>query len=146
MTARETSLLLARAHPTKQAKPTHSQKIALPLHMASLYTTIIVALKKREPDSPLAGLSNNPLTDPRRESGDRIYQSIMHGGGEPFGAPFESGVSSLTTKIVQVLKQAGFFGFETMERLRLRNRRNKFTRHGAAPYLGEYGSPGRKRK
>ncbi len=84
------------------------------------------------------GSAATPVRGFRDESAERIYRSVMKGGGEPFGAPFENGVSSLTSRIVRLFKQAGFFGFETLERLRKRNRRNKFTKHGAAPYLGEY--------
>ena len=68
-----------------------------------------------------------------------IYRAMMRGGGAPFGAPFEVGLASLTTKVVKLLKQTGFFGFETMEHVRRRNLRNKFTLHGAAPYVGEHG-------
>jgi len=78
----------------------------------------------------------------RRDSDDAIYGSVMGAGGEPFGAPFEVGLQSLTTRLVKLLRQTGFFRFETLERLRPRHRRNKFTRHGAAPFVGDY--PGRK--
>ena len=79
----------------------------------------------------------------RRESEDVIYRAVMGSGGEPFGAPFEAGLSTLTQKLVKLVKQTGFFRFETLERLRRRNQRNKFTRHGAAPYVGDH--PDRRR-
>jgi hypothetical protein len=85
-----------------------------------------------------------PRPDPKRASADLIYDSVMRCGGEPFGAPFEAGLSSLTERIVKLFKLSGFFGFESMERLRAKNRRNKFTRHGAAPFLGEHGTGRRK--
>lgn len=81
--------------------------------------------------------TGSPLVSPRLSSNVRIYETMMRSGGEPFGAPFEVGVSSLTTKVVEFFRQAGFFGFETLERLMVRNRRNKFTRHGSAPFTGD---------
>jgi hypothetical protein len=87
--------------------------------------------------------SETPSRIFKDESADRIYRSLMRSGGEPFGAPFESGTPTLTERIVQLFKQAGFFGFETLERLRKRNRRNKFTRHGAAPFSGDLKPPRR---
>jgi len=77
----------------------------------------------------------------RRESDDVIYRAVMGTGGEPFGAPFEAGLTTLTQRLVKLIKQTGFFGFETLERLRPRHRRNKFTRHGAAPFVGDHGPP-----
>jgi hypothetical protein len=74
----------------------------------------------------------------RRECDDVIYRAVMRTGGEPFGAPFEVGLSSLTQRLVHALRQIGFFRFETLERLRPRHRRNKFTRHGAAPFVGDH--------
>lgn len=79
------------------------------------------------------------------ESAEGIYEAVMRSGGEPSGAPFEAGLSSLTQRVVKLLGQTGFFGFETLERLRRRNQRNKFTRHGAAPFTGEYGIARRRR-
>ncbi len=76
--------------------------------------------------------------DPRRQNHEVLYDAVMRGGGEPFGAPFEVGVSTLTERIVKLFKQFGFFSFESLEKLRAHNRRNKFTRHGAAPYVGDY--------
>jgi hypothetical protein len=73
----------------------------------------------------------------RRSSKDTIYESIMRGGGEPFGAPYEFGPSSLTAQIARKLKQRGFFTFETLERERPKPG-NKFTRYGSAPYKGQY--------
>jgi hypothetical protein len=87
------------------------------------------------------GANDAPPRSFKDESAERIFRSVMRSGGEPFGAPFESGVASLTERIVRLFKQAGFFGFETLERLRRRNRRNKFTRHAAAPYTGDYKKP-----
>lgn len=81
-----------------------------------------------------------------RKSSDLIYESVMRGGGEPFGAPFEVGTASLTEKIVKLLKLVGFFSFETMEKLGRRNLRNKFTRHGAAPFVGTYTRRSRKKR
>lgn len=74
----------------------------------------------------------------QRASRNLIHAVMMRGGGEPFGAPFEAGTPSLTEKAVQQFKQRSFFSFETLERLRLRRQRNKFTRHGAAPFRGPY--------
>ena len=67
-----------------------------------------------------------------------IYESIMRGGGEPFGAPFEFGTQSLTRKIVEFLKQRGFFNFETIEKIKPRQRQNKFTRYGTTTFRGSY--------
>jgi hypothetical protein len=92
-----------------------------------------VATKDLEPKS-----AKVPARHFKDASAERIYRSVMRTGGEPFFAPFDRGVSTLTERIVKLFKQLGFFGFETLERLRTRNRRNKFTRHGAAPYLGEH--------
>lgn len=90
----------------------------------------------------LAPSSSPAEKQPRKafkdESAERIYRSVMRTGGEPFGAPFENGTATLTERIVRLFKQAGFFGFETLERLRKKNRRNKFTRHGSAPFVGDY--------
>lgn len=74
----------------------------------------------------------------QRVSRTLIYGVMMRSGGEPFGAPFERGVPSLDEKVVKRFSQRSFFGFETLERLRRRTERNKFTRHGAAPYRGPY--------
>lgn len=90
------------------------------------------------PKQALKATADVVRADPKRHSHELIHESVMRGGGEPFLAPFENGTSTLTVKIVKLLKQSGFFGFETMEKLRTKNRRNKFTRHGAAPFVGEY--------
>ena len=74
----------------------------------------------------------------RKISRNLIYGVMMRGGGEPFGAPFEPGLQTLDERVVKKLHQRGFFRFETLERLRRRRERNKFTRHGAAPYRGPY--------
>jgi hypothetical protein len=73
-----------------------------------------------------------------RKSSDLIHESIMRGGGEPFMEPYEVSAQSLTEKIVRYFKQKGFFGFEYFERRRRRQRKNKFTRYGSAPYRGDY--------
>ena len=88
--------------------------------------------------NPLADVDDGLLKNYRRPSSELIYESMMRGGGEPFGPPFEAGVSSLTEKIVKLFKQHSFFSFETMEKPRRKARRNKFTRYGAAPYKGSY--------
>ena len=88
--------------------------------------------------NPLAAVDDGLLKNYRRPSNDLIYESIMRGGGEPFGPPFEAGVPSLTEKIVKLFKQRSFFGFETLEKPRRKARRNKFTRYGAAPYKGSH--------
>jgi hypothetical protein len=96
---------------------------------------------RKEPSgvtNPLAQVDDGLLGNYRRSSKDLIYETVMRGGGEPFGAPFEVGVSSLTDKVVRFFKQFGFFAFETLEKPRRRNRRNKFTRYGAAQYRGAY--------
>jgi hypothetical protein len=99
-------------------------------------------------------VSNNPLADIQdlsdaelhRDSKDLIYESIMRGGGEPFGAPFEFGTQSLTQRIVEFLKQRGFFSFETLEKIKPRNRQNKYTRYGATTFRGRYRVPAKKPK
>ncbi len=88
--------------------------------------------------NPLADVDDGLLKNYQRPSNDLIYESIMRGGGEPFGEPFPAGVSSLTEKIVKLFKQHSFFGFETLEKPRRRARRNKFTKYGAAPHRGGY--------
>lgn len=79
-----------------------------------------------------------------RTSQDRIYESVMRGGGEPFGAPYTAGVASLMERLVLKFKQRSFFAFETLERSHDEGslRANKFTRYGAAPFTGD---PTRKR-
>ena len=76
----------------------------------------------------------------RRSSRETIYESMMRGGGEPFGAPYEVGASSLTVQIVRKLKQRGFFTFETLEK-EIPKPGNKFTRYGSAPFKGNYRTP-----
>jgi hypothetical protein len=112
-----------------------SDAAGLPAPAPRCYTSTVPASKNltfREQ------LQRALAADSRRQSADVIYEVVMRAGGEPFGAPFEAGVASLTPKLAKLLKQTGFFGFETLERLGTRNRRNKFTRHGAAPYRGTY--------
>jgi hypothetical protein len=72
-----------------------------------------------------------------RKSSDLIYESIMRGGGEPFGEPYEVSAQTLTERIVRFFKQRGFFGFEFFERRRRRHK-NKFTRYGSAPFRGDH--------
>lgn len=88
--------------------------------------------------NPLAKVDDG--LDPRqhRPSADLIYESMMRGGGEPFGTPYEVGVSTLTEKIVRFFKQKGFFPFETFEPSRPKRRRNRFTRYGASRFHGAY--------
>ena len=77
----------------------------------------------------------------RQHSSDLIYETMMRGGGEPFGVPFSRGIASLTEKVVAVFRQRGFFAFETLEKLLPPNRRNKFTRQGASRFRGAYRRP-----
>ena len=94
--------------------------------------------KDAESKNPLAVNDLTLAASSKRQSSDRIRQAVMKSGGEPFLAPFEVGVSTLTEKIVKFFKQMSFFGFETLEHLKQNNRRNKFTRHGSAPFRGQY--------
>ena len=55
--------------------------------------------KLKASNNPLADIQDLSDSNIKRESGDLIYESIMRGGGEPFGAPFEFGTQSLTRKI-----------------------------------------------
>ncbi len=73
-----------------------------------------------------------------RKSSDLIYESIMRGGGEPFGEPYEVSAQTLTDRIVKFFRQKGFFGFEFFEKRRRRRYRNKFTKYGAAPFRGDH--------
>lgn len=88
--------------------------------------------------NPLADVDDGLLKNYQRPSAELIYEAMMRGGGEPFGAPFEAGVSSLTEKIVRFFKQKSFFNFETLETPRKARRQNKFTRYGAAPHRGPH--------
>ena len=72
-----------------------------------------------------------------RSSADLIYEVVMRGGGEPFGAPWELGPASLTDKRAKQLNQRGYSAFETLERPETLGR-NRFTRYGASRYLGRY--------
>jgi len=94
--------------------------------------------KLKASNNPLADIQDLSDSNIKRESGDLIYESIMRGGGEPFGAPFEFGTQSLTRKIVEFLKQRGFFNFETIEKMKPQQRQNKFTRYGATTFRGTY--------
>lgn len=105
---------------------------------------LLVAKKKGELSSsnnPLAEIDDGLRKGYQRKSTDLIYESVMRGGGEPFGAPFERGIHSLTDKIVRLFKQKSFFGFETLERPRKKNNQNKFTRYGASQFRGSYRKP-----
>ena len=96
-------------------------------------------LINKKKSTPKIAVEKQPTTQNSRfSSAKQIYRAMMRGGGVAFGAPFEIGLSSLTTKIVKFFKQIGFFGFETIEKTKPPNQRNKFTMHGAAPYMGEY--------
>jgi hypothetical protein len=86
--------------------------------------------------NPLAEIDDGLRRDYQRKSTDLIYEAVMRGGGEPFGAPFEAGVGSLTDRIVKLFRQKSFFGFETLDRPRRKNRGNRFTRYGASPFRG----------
>ena len=92
---------------------------------------------KRPPQLP----GGRPALIPEhlRASQDRIYEAMMRGGGEPFGAPYTAGVASLMERLVLKLKQRSFFAFETLERPSPSEglRANKFTRYGAAPFTGD---------
>lgn len=98
------------------------------------------AVTTTDPSSPLA----TPLALKRvahRTSHDRIYETVLRGGGEPFGKPFDLGLSTLTEKIVQVFNQKGFFAFESLDRpapqkAAQKRRRNIFTRYAAGRYRG----------
>ncbi|MBN1960016.1 MAG: hypothetical protein JW841_03655 [Deltaproteobacteria bacterium] len=94
------------------------------------------AIKKIVPKP--VGEKQNPAKISRFQSNNLIYRTMMRCGGAAFGAPFEIGLSSLTVKIVKFFRQLGFFGFETIEKTQPRNQRNKFTMHGAAPFVGDY--------
>lgn len=99
------------------------------------------AVSSTSASSPLVDPGRPDLNGPAgylRKSSDLIYESIMKGGGEPFGEPYEVSAQSLTDRIVRFFKQRGFFGFEFFERRRIRRRKNKFTRYGAAPFKGDY--------
>lgn len=101
-----------------------------------------VTKRRWSADNPLERVQEGRLQKHQRRSRDLIYESVMRGGGEPFGAPFALGIQSLTEKIVSLFRVKGFFGFESMERLRPRNRRNKFTRHGASRFRGPFRGQG----
>jgi hypothetical protein len=88
--------------------------------------------------NPLARIDDGLTKGYQRPSSDLIYEAIMRGGGEPFGAPYEIGVGSLTDRIVGFFRQKGFFAFETLEKPRRRKARNKFTRYGASLFRGQY--------
>ena len=98
--------------------------------------------RRRDLPSPLdesrSDLEVVPGNADPRSSHDVIYESVMRGGGEPFGAPYEVGVSSLTEKIVRFFRQRSFFGFEVFEGARPKRKRNRFTRYGSSRYFGSY--------
>jgi len=86
--------------------------------------------------NPLAEVDDGLGTHKQRRSESLIYESVMRGGGEPFGAPFGPHVASLTERVVRFFRQRGFFGFDTLEKPQ--PKRNRFTRYGAARYRGSY--------
>jgi hypothetical protein len=88
--------------------------------------------------NPLAEIDDGLSKNYQRKSSDLIYEAVMRGGGEPFGAPFEASVGSLTERIVKLFRQKGWFGFETLDRPRQKNRGNRFTRYGASPFRGRH--------
>ena len=100
----------------------HSSKDAESEALPELSTDTLVAQKRREAQA----------------SSERIYQSVMRGGGEPYGSMHVSGIHTLTEKIVRFLKQKGFFSFLTFEKPKTLQKPNKYTRYGAAPYVGDY--------
>lgn len=81
-------------------------------------------------------------TREKKRSQARIRAAILKSGGAPFGAPFGIGLQSLTSGVIRWFRQKGFFGFENFEALPKRNRRNRFTSHGAAPFVGTYDAKG----
>lgn len=98
----------------------------------------------QDDNNPLAKVENG-LEKFHRPSHDLIYETIMRSGGEPFGNPYGIGISTLTNKVVKFFKQRSFFGFETFEPSRPKRRRNRFTRHGASRYFGDYNLAGARR-
>jgi hypothetical protein len=99
--------------------------------------------RKTPPNTPAKRSGTNPLAEiddgltgvTKQGSTDLIYETIMRGGGEPFGKPWEVSNSSLTEKLVKLLKQKGFFSWESLDRGAAASR-NKFTRYGAARFFG----------
>ena len=98
-----------------------------------------------EHSNPLAAIDDGLRPNTREGSRDIIYESMMRGGGEPFGRPWGNGLSSLTDKIVKLFRQRSFFGFETLEHTPRSRRRNRFTRYAASRYHGNYQMQGAKR-
>ena len=94
--------------------------------------------KLKSGTNPLAEVDDGLGPVEKRSSEDVIYESIMRSGGEPFGAPWDLGLSSLTERVVKLFRQRSFFRFETLERLKKKGSRNRFTRHGSSRYFGEY--------
>jgi hypothetical protein len=105
--------------------------------------------KRRKMPELSSTSSSSPLVDPGRvelggpanhlrKSSELIYESVMKGGGEPFGEPYEVSAQTLTERIVRYFKQRGFFAFEFFERRQRRKLKNKFTKYGSAPYRGSY--------
>jgi len=92
----------------------------------------------RTTNNPLAEIDHGLEAPGDKPSEELLYEVVMKSGGEPFGAPFESGLMSLTSRIVRFFRQRSFFGFETLERMRPKNLQNKFTRYGASPYRGKH--------
>lgn len=92
--------------------------------------------KPKKDSNPLARVDADLAKDYQRPSHELIYESVMRGGGEPFGAPYEVGTPTLMERIVKLWNQRGFFRFETFEKVPHRRRRNKFTRYGASRFVG----------
>ena len=96
---------------------------------------------KKTPEGDLLEKRVNGLPESHwQQSRNRIYKSVMRGGGDPFGRPFAVGTPTLTERVVRFFRQRGFFSFETMEKMPQQSA-NKFTRYGAAPYIGEHAPP-----
>jgi hypothetical protein len=98
---------------------------------------------RKQGTNPLAEIDDELTGVGSRGSTDLIYQTIMRGGGEPFGRPWEAAPTSLTEKIVKLFKQKGFFGFESMDK-GAASAMNKFTRYAASRFFGKYRDPRRK--
>lgn len=85
---------------------------------------------------PLAPPGGELRKNHQRSSNELIHESVMRGGGVPFGRPYARGLLSLTERLVRRFKLRGFFGFDDVEPPA--PSRNKFTQYGAAPYTGPY--------
>lgn len=94
--------------------------------------------KPIENNNPIIKVEDTLITSSPRNTEDLIFESIMRGGGEPFGPPFEIGITTLTEKLVKFFKQRSFFAFETLDKPRSKNRINRFTKYGASPFRGKH--------